>query len=236
MRYFEHERFGMKRILYAATLVGAGAFGAIGIAMAQVAGSSTTKGTGVDGSTQAALGWSAKRTILGKTVYNEAGEKVGKVEDLIIAPDKNVSYLIIGAGGFVGIGRYDVAIPMSQVQNQAGGRLVMPGATKEIVKSMPRFGYADDAVKRDEFLAKAEPDIAKAREELNALQKKAALASADTKAALELQIRGVQLDLKSAETKLAEMKSSAASRWKALEPGVTAANARLRKSLDKATG
>ena len=134
------------------------------------------------------------------------------------------------------MGRYDVAVPVSQVQTQAGGRLVMQGATKDIVKSMPRFGYADDAVKRDEFLAKAEPDIAEAKEEFAALQKKASLASADAKAGLELQVRGVQLDLKSADTKLAEMKSSAASRWKALEPGVTAANAKLRKSLDKATG
>src|SRR5205085_2724840 len=30
-----------------------------------------------------ALGWSAKKQILGRMVYNEAGENVGKVEDLI---------------------------------------------------------------------------------------------------------------------------------------------------------
>jgi hypothetical protein len=32
--------------------------------------------------------WSVKKTILDKEVYNDAGEKIGNVEALIIAPDK----------------------------------------------------------------------------------------------------------------------------------------------------
>jgi hypothetical protein len=64
-------------------------------------------------------------TALALTVTT-AGEKVGKVEDLIISPDKSVSYDIVGAGGFVGIGRHDVAIPFAQIHDQAG-KLVMPG-------------------------------------------------------------------------------------------------------------
>jgi PRC-barrel domain len=77
---------------------------------AQVAGSSTI------GVTQEEIkvvtrGWSAKRKILGKAVYNK--EKIGTIDDLIITPDKSVSYAIIGAGGFLGMGRHDVAIPVS---------------------------------------------------------------------------------------------------------------------------
>ena len=45
-------------------------------------------------------GWSATKQIIGKDVYNDKNEKVGVVEDLIIASDKAVSYAIIGAGGF----------------------------------------------------------------------------------------------------------------------------------------
>jgi sporulation protein YlmC with PRC-barrel domain len=92
------------------------------------------------------MGWSVKKTLMGKTIYNDAGVKVGKVEDLIISPDKNVSYLIVGAGGFVGIGRHDVAIPVSQIQDKAG-KLVLPGATKDTIKGMPEFAYAKDAGK-----------------------------------------------------------------------------------------
>jgi hypothetical protein len=50
------------------------------------------------------LGWSAKRHVLGQPVYNDKGERIGAIDDLIIAPDRAVSYAIIGAGGFLGDG------------------------------------------------------------------------------------------------------------------------------------
>ena len=57
-----------------------------------------------------ALGWSAKRTVLGQPDYNEKDEKVGTIDDIFIAPDKAVSYAIVGAGGFLGLGTHDVAV------------------------------------------------------------------------------------------------------------------------------
>lgn len=56
---------------------------------------------------------------------------VGKVQDLIISPDANVSYVIVSAGGFVGIGRHDVAIPVTQIQGPSG-KLVMTGAVASL--------------------------------------------------------------------------------------------------------
>jgi hypothetical protein len=58
-------------------------------------------------------GWSTKRQVLGKNVFNDKGETIGKIDDIIVAPDKAVSYAVIGAGGFLGVGRHDVAIPVS---------------------------------------------------------------------------------------------------------------------------
>jgi len=63
------------------------------------------------------------------------------VDDIIVAPDKAVSYAIIGAGGFLGVARHDVAIPVSQLKLQ-DGKLVLPGATKEALKEDPEFEYA----------------------------------------------------------------------------------------------
>jgi sporulation protein YlmC with PRC-barrel domain len=88
-----------------------------------------------------ANGWSAKKQILGHDVYNDKNEKVGKVDDIIIAPYKAVSYGIIAAGGFLGIGKYDVAIPANQFKMQ-GDKIVLPGATKDAIKAMPAFQYA----------------------------------------------------------------------------------------------
>jgi sporulation protein YlmC with PRC-barrel domain len=111
-----------------------------GISDAGVAGSATL-GVAVEELKAVALGWSAKKQIMDKDVYNSDNEKVGKVEDLIIAPDKAVSYAILGVGGFLGIDRHDVAIPAGQLKIQ-GDKLVLPGATKEALKALPKFEYA----------------------------------------------------------------------------------------------
>ena len=107
---------------------------------AQVAGSTTTGGT-VEELKTIALGWSAKKQILGKPVYNAKDEKVGDVDDLIIAPDSSVSYAIIGVGGFLGLGERQVAIPVNHFKS-GEGRIVLPGATKDALQAMPSFQYA----------------------------------------------------------------------------------------------
>ena len=118
-------------------LIVAGAPGRTG---AQVAGS-TTVGVTVEEMKVVAVGWSAKKKILGKAVYNEKNEKIGTVEDLIITPEKSVSYAIIGVGGFLGMGKHDVAIPVGQFKEDKG-RIVLAGATKDALKAMPKFEYA----------------------------------------------------------------------------------------------
>jgi PRC-barrel domain len=109
-------------------------------AMAQVAGS-TRLGVTTEEVKIVASGWSSKKQILGKTVFNENNEKVGKIDDLIVAPTGELSFVIIGAGGFAGVGRHDVAIPVQQIQLQ-DGKFVLPGATKAAVKALPKFEYA----------------------------------------------------------------------------------------------
>ena len=87
-----------------------------------------------------AKGWSATKQIIGQDVYNDNNEKIGVVNDLIIAPDRAVSYAIIGAGGFLGLGKHDVAIRVNNFK-LAEGKITLPGATKEAVKAMPAFEY-----------------------------------------------------------------------------------------------
>ena len=90
----------------------------------------TTLGVTVEEQKVLAVGWSAKKTILDKAVYNSSGDKIGEVEDLIITPEKAVSYAIVGVGGFLGIAQHDVAIPVGQLKLE-GDKLMLPGATKE---------------------------------------------------------------------------------------------------------
>jgi sporulation protein YlmC with PRC-barrel domain len=109
-------------------------------AYGQTAGSQTV-GVSQEEMKLVAKGWSAKKNILGKAVYNDKKEKIGNVDDLIISPDKSVSFAIIGAGGFLGMGKHDVAIPVNHIKHESD-KLVLPGATKDALKAMPEFQYA----------------------------------------------------------------------------------------------
>ncbi|MDO8653064.1 MAG: PRC-barrel domain-containing protein [Undibacterium sp.] len=224
----------MKKTILIATLSVAGALVFVGTAGAQVAGSSTKVGVTVIESSQLALGWSVNKSILGKAVYNDAGDKIGKVDDVIIAPDKSVSFLIVGTGGFIGIGRHDVAIPVTQIIEQ-DSKLVLPGASKDAVKAMPQFEYASDTTKHEKFVAKAEQDLAKAKEKLAEIQKKSATVTGEAKVKMDQQIIVLQKDLKAAEDKLAEMKRAGAKRWKEFESGVNKTMARMKQSLEDAS-
>ena len=113
---------------------------AVGNSAAQVAGSTTT-GMSVEELKTIARGWSATKQILGKPVYNDKNEKVGDVDDLIIAPDSSVSYAIIGVGGFLGLGERQVAVPVNRFKNTEG-RIVLPDATKDALQAMLSFQYA----------------------------------------------------------------------------------------------
>jgi sporulation protein YlmC with PRC-barrel domain len=115
-----------------------GLFGA-GMAAAYVAGTERQVSK-VNDTSRAINGVSAKRQVLGQKIYNEQGEMVGKIEDLILTK-KMVTYGIVSAGGFLGLGRHDVAIPADKFMRD-DDRIVLPDASKEALRAMPRFEYA----------------------------------------------------------------------------------------------
>ncbi len=67
-------------------------------------------------------------------------QKIGTITDLIVAPDTSVAFVVIGAGGFVGLGRHNVAVRTTELTSD-GDRFVLPGATKESLKAAPRTRY-----------------------------------------------------------------------------------------------
>ena len=86
-------------------------------------------------------GWSAKKDIIGKTVYNDNNEKIGDVNDVIFSRNNSASFVVIGVGGFLGMGEHDVAVPLSRIKHD-NDKLILAGATKEALKKMPEFRYA----------------------------------------------------------------------------------------------
>jgi sporulation protein YlmC with PRC-barrel domain len=113
------------------------AFAGVGI----LSSTALAAGKGSDGDVQSVVkGWSAKKTLLDKAVYNDRNEKIGEVQDIIITTDKNVSYAIIGVGGFLGLGEKYVAIPANKLKISEK-KILMPNATKDELQQMPKFDY-----------------------------------------------------------------------------------------------
>ena len=106
---------------------------------APVAGKETVA-VAVSNESIVARGWRVSQ-FLHSVVFNDQGEKIGKVDDIIIAPDGSLSIAVIDVGGFLGIAQHRVAIPLGRLPHLEPGRVVLPGATKESLKSLPEFTF-----------------------------------------------------------------------------------------------
>jgi sporulation protein YlmC with PRC-barrel domain len=79
--------------------------------------------------------------LIGATVYNDANEKVGTVDDLILSSEEKAVAAIIQVGGVLGAGGKLVAVPYHQLQMDKDSKLFMAGANKDSLNAMPGFTY-----------------------------------------------------------------------------------------------
>jgi sporulation protein YlmC with PRC-barrel domain len=54
--------------------------------------------------------------MMGVDIYGQNNEKIGDVNEVLIDRNGNADAIVVGVGGFLGIGEKDVAIPFSAVQ------------------------------------------------------------------------------------------------------------------------
>jgi sporulation protein YlmC with PRC-barrel domain len=91
--------------------------------------------------------------LMGATLYNSADESVGSIDDVIVSTDGTVEGVVIGVGGFLGIGQKKVAVEMSQISVQAdaiGNPRLLLDATRESLEAAPEFvTVADQASSAD---------------------------------------------------------------------------------------
>lgn len=79
--------------------------------------------------------------VIGSSVYNERGETIGEVEDVVLR-DGTQPIAVIQVGGFLGIGARYVAVPLSELGwNSERERITMAGATKETLQTRPVFQF-----------------------------------------------------------------------------------------------
>jgi sporulation protein YlmC with PRC-barrel domain len=78
-----------------------------------------------------------------QSVYDSSNNKIGEVMDVLLVPDGRVSALIVGVGGFLGMGEKDVAVPFSAVKHTSrDGKVYLTlDTTKDALKNAVGLQY-----------------------------------------------------------------------------------------------
>lgn len=82
--------------------------------------------------------------LIGETVYNGTGddaENIGKVTDLVVGDDGNVEAIIVGVGGFLGIGQKEVALEydLAHWAEREGDRWLVVETTADALEAQNEF-------------------------------------------------------------------------------------------------
>src|SRR5229473_6497119 len=59
--------------------------------------------------------WRASK-LVGLSVYNDNNESIGAINDLLMDKDGNIKGVVLGVGGFLGVGEHLVAIPFDKMK------------------------------------------------------------------------------------------------------------------------
>jgi sporulation protein YlmC with PRC-barrel domain len=91
-----------------------------GAAFAQTPSASTTDSAGTSTASTASSSslqgnWRASK-LAGLSVYNDKNESVGSINDLLTDKSGNIKAVVIGVGGFLGVGEHLVAVPFDKVK------------------------------------------------------------------------------------------------------------------------
>jgi hypothetical protein len=94
---------------------------------------------------QHATDWRGSK-LIGAIVYGPDNASIGSINDLLIGNDSKVRAVVIGVGGFLGVGEKNVAVPLdalhiSRKPDSSAIDKISVGYTKDELKNAPTFAY-----------------------------------------------------------------------------------------------
>lgn len=86
--------------------------------------------------------------LIGSSVYSTADESIGEINDMILNLDGTIEGVVIGVGGFLGLGEKRVAIEMGQLtlmtDPETTDTQLQTSATRDDLEAAPEFMDVDD--------------------------------------------------------------------------------------------
>lgn len=81
--------------------------------------------------------------LIGRNVQNMQNETIGEITSIYLARDGKVDSVMVGVGGFLGMGEREVKVPWSDLKFSDGGNKIMFNATKDQLKAQAPYTYPD---------------------------------------------------------------------------------------------
>lgn len=100
-------------------------------------------------SSQQSTDWRGSK-LIGASVYGPDNASIGEINDVIIGTDGKISAVVVGVGGFLGVGEKDVALPFEAISvtrkaDSASIDKITVSYTKDQLKDAPKFAYYEPA-------------------------------------------------------------------------------------------
>ncbi len=94
--------------------------------------------------TQSANEWRVANYV-GKPIVNASGEKIGDVSDMLFDRGGKITTVVVGVGGFLGLGAKQVGLPFETITytEQNGERQIMVPLTKEALLAAPDYAATE---------------------------------------------------------------------------------------------
>lgn len=81
------------------------------------------------------------KKLIGRNIKNSAGDTIGEVESVYVDKSGKISSVIVGVGGFLGVGEREVAISWNDLQVTNDGKDVTTAMSKDQLKALPEYQY-----------------------------------------------------------------------------------------------
>jgi sporulation protein YlmC with PRC-barrel domain len=98
----------------------------------------------------APAGADAKK-LIGRDIRNQQNETIGEIESVRINADGKVDSVIVGVGGFLGMGERLVRLAWKDLQISDNGEKVVVNMTKDQLKAMEPYTYRDPKARGQVF-------------------------------------------------------------------------------------
>lgn len=114
-----------------------------GLAIAPVA--ATTSASALSFVATQGGGEQSTASVIGLPVENNAGDKLGDINYLVLDNTGKISTAVIGVGGFLGVGEKNIGIPYNELSftEKNGRRIATVDATKETLTNAPSYTWTE---------------------------------------------------------------------------------------------